>query len=87
LVSGLIQPDSGQWTLAHWQGMLIARVAEAQRDRPAAQPLAARARAEAARRFTAGVEYKDSTRHYYEIAHQDYLTAVQDAIHALEAAR
>ena len=29
VVSGLIQPDSGQWTLAHWQGVLLARVAEA----------------------------------------------------------
>ncbi len=28
-VSGLIQPDSGQWTLAHWQGMTIARFIEA----------------------------------------------------------
>jgi cation diffusion facilitator CzcD-associated flavoprotein CzcO len=88
VVSGLIQPDSGQWTLAHWQAVLIARVAEAQRDRPgAAAAFAARARAEADRRFTAGVEYKDSTRHYFEIAHQDYLAAVQDAIHQLEAAR
>ncbi len=34
-VSGLIQPDSGQWTLAHWQGMTIARFIEATRERPA----------------------------------------------------
>ncbi len=84
-VTGLIQPDSGQWTLAHWQGILIARVAEALRTRPrAAREFLTRAAEESDRRFTAGAEYKDSTRHYYEVAHQDYLRALQDAIHELE---
>ena len=87
VVTGLIQPDSGQWTLAHWQGVLIARVAEALRVRPTvAQRFLARSSAESGRRFTAGAHYKDSTRHYYEVAHQDYLRALQDAIHELEAA-
>ncbi|MDA8435187.1 MAG: FAD-dependent oxidoreductase [Actinomycetales bacterium] len=85
VVSGLIQPDSGQWTLAHWQGVLVARVAEALRVRPAqARALLARSAAEADRRYSAGADYKDSTRHYYEVAHQDYLRALQDAIRALE---
>ena len=84
-VTGLIQPDSGQWTLAHWQGILIARVAEALRARATiAHRFLARATAEADRRYSAGADYKDSTRHYYEIAHQDYLRALQDAIHELE---
>jgi thioredoxin reductase len=87
VVSGLIQPDSGQWTLAHWQGVLAARVAEALRDRPfAARGFLSRAQSEAGRRFSAGTEYKDSTRHYFEVAHQDYLQALQDAIHELERA-
>jgi hypothetical protein len=85
VVSGLIQPDSGQWTLAHWQGVLIARVAEALRDRPAsARGLLSRAPREAGRRFTAGTHYKDSTRHYFEVAHQDYLRAIEQAIRELE---
>jgi hypothetical protein len=85
VVSGLIQPDSGQWTLAHWQGVLIARVAEALRTRPSvARAFLARAAVEADRRYTAGAEYKDSTRHYYEVAHQNYLEALQSAIHELE---
>ncbi len=88
VVSGLIQPDSGQWTLAHWQGILAARVAEARRDRPAAAAaFASRAQSEADRRFTAGVDYKDSTRHYFEVAHQEYLAELQRAIHQLEEAR
>lgn len=85
IVSGLIQPDSGQWTLAHWQGMLAARVAEAlQRTPRVAHRFLARAGSESSRRFSAGTEYKESTRHYFEVAHQDYLQALQDAIHELE---
>ena len=86
-VSGLIQPDSGQWTLAHWQGVLIARVAEALRDRPAAaHGLLSRAPHEAGRRYSAGTHYTDSTRHFFEVAHQEYLRALQDAIRELEEA-
>lgn len=85
-VSGLIQPDSGQWTLAHWQGVLIARLVEAQAADPRrADAFLARACASLDRRFSAGTRYKDSSRHYYEVAHQDYLRAVEEAIHELEA--
>jgi cation diffusion facilitator CzcD-associated flavoprotein CzcO len=88
VVSGLLQPDSGQWTLAHWQAVLIARYAEARADRPAvADRVYREVTAAADRRFSAGVDYKDSTRHYYEIGHQDYLHAVEAALHELEAQR
>ena len=87
-VSGLIQPDSGQWTLAHWQGMTIARFIEAERTRPAvADRFFRTVTSEAGRTFTAGTTYKDSSRHYYEVAHQEYLQALQSAIHELEGAR
>ncbi len=69
-VSGLIQPDSGQWTIAHWQGELIA----------AFLSLAENLIADGARRFSGGTQYKDSSRHFYEIAHQDYLEALQVAL-------
>ena len=86
VVSGLIQPDSGQWTIAHWQGMLIATYAALH----SADPVAARAFydrtiAETGVRYTGGTDYKDSTRHYYEIAHQEYLQAVERDLHRLEA--
>ena len=88
VVTGLIQPDSGQWTLAHWQGQTIARYIEARRDRPlVAARLRQRVIDEVDRRFTAGTQYKESTRHYYEVAHQDYLGALERTIHDLEAAR
>jgi len=85
-VDGLIQPDSGQWTIAHWQGMVIASFLQAQRDRPeVAAAFAARAEQEWQRRYSGGAHYKDSTRHYYEIAHQDYLAALQSALDELDA--
>jgi hypothetical protein len=77
-LSGLIQPDSGQWTIAHWQGMAIAAFLRLQREDPvAAARLHARINAHREERYTGGAHYKESTRHFYEIAHQDYLEAIQ----------
>lgn len=86
-VSGLIQPDSGQWTLAHWQGMTIAHYLRAKADRPAvAERFHQAVTARPDRTFSAGATYKESSRHYYEVAHQEYLAALQDAIGALAKA-
>ena len=85
-VSGLIQPDSGQWTIAHWQGMLIATYAALLRDDPrAARRFHDAIVASTSVRFSGGAQYKDSTRHYYEIAHQEYLSVVERDLHALES--
>jgi hypothetical protein len=85
-VSGLIQPDSGQWTIAHWQGMLIATYAALRRaDRLAANRFHDAVVASTSVRFSGGAQYKDSTRHYYEIAHQEYLSVVERDLHALES--
>jgi hypothetical protein len=76
-LSGLIQPDSGQWAIAHWQGETIATfLALAQGDPARAENIHREILAEADRRFTGGADYKESTRHFYEIAHQDYLEAL-----------
>ncbi|MBK6763944.1 MAG: NAD(P)-binding domain-containing protein [Micrococcales bacterium] len=78
-LSGLIQPDSGQWTIAHWQGMAIAQFLKLRATDPAAAAhIHARLNAHREQRFSGGAHYKESTRHYYEIAHQDYLAALQD---------
>ena len=85
-VSGLIQPDSGQWTIAHWQGMLIATYAALRAQDPvAAQRFYDAIVSETGVRFTGGAEYKDSTRHYYEIAHQEYLRAIERDLQRLES--
>lgn len=77
-VSGLIQPDSGQWAIAHWQGEVIATfLAVARRDPAVARLVYNQVLAERERRFSGGAAYKDSSRHYYEIAHQDYLESLQ----------
>jgi hypothetical protein len=78
-VAGLIQPDSGQFTLAHWQTEAVAEFLAARRDRPAA----ARAAARVDQRYSAGVRYAESTRHYYEIAHQEYLRGLEETINLL----
>jgi hypothetical protein len=78
-LSGLIQPDSGQWTIAHWQGMAIAAFLDLRRRDPQrARQLYDELNAQRERRFSGGTDYKDSTRHYYEIAHQDYLEVLED---------
>lgn len=87
VVSGLIQPDSGQWTLAHWQGMLAGKYAQVLRDHPtAAHSFHEQISAEAERRFSGGAYYADSTRHFFEVAHQDYLRALEQDLHVLEVA-
>jgi thioredoxin reductase len=86
-VSGLIQPDSGQWTIAHWQGMLIAKYAALRARNPkAADRFFAHVCATAGTRYTGGVSYKDSSRHYYEVAHQEYLKALEEDIAQLDRA-
>ncbi len=84
-VAGLIQPDSGQWTIAHWQGMLIATYAALLRSDPAAaQAYHREVIRRVGERTDGGAKYKESTRHYYEIAHQDYLRVLAADLHQLE---
>lgn len=80
-LSGLIQPDSGQWTIAHWQGMAIASfLAMARRNPQRAQTIHQHLNEDRSRRFSGGADYKDSTRHYYEVAHQEYLAALSQLL-------
>jgi thioredoxin reductase len=86
-IAGLLQPDSGMFTLVHWQTVAIARwlrLREAAPDRAAA--FWSRVSAEADRRWTKA-KVKDSTRHWFEISHTLYLRALQDALDELEPAR
>lgn len=86
-ISGLIQPDSGQWTIAHWQGTTIAKYARLrEHDAAHADAFFARVSASWGHRYSGGTEYKDSTRHYYEVAHQEYLKALEEDIAYLDTA-
>ncbi|MFP4635763.1 MAG: flavin-containing monooxygenase [Nitriliruptoraceae bacterium] len=84
-VIGLIQPDSGQFCLVHWQTVLLARCLELQRQDPAAaREYLARARAHLDERGQGGIELIDSTRHYVEVEHADYIRLLARDIHELE---
>jgi len=86
-VVGLVQPDSGVFPIMHWQAVTVARwlrLREADPDR--ADAFWARRRGDAKRRFTAA-RLRDSTRHWFEVNHVDYLHALQTALHELEGAR
>ncbi len=85
-VGGLIQPDSGQFGLVHWQGLVMARFAElvragdprAERLRRAKAPLA-HDDAQPPRRYAA------SPRHRLEVEHISYLKSLQKLARQLGA--
>jgi hypothetical protein len=84
-VAGLVQPDSGVFTIVHWQTVLMARwlrLLDAAPDRAAAFWSARRAHPD--RRYT-DAKVKDSTRHWFEISHVIYLRALEKALNELEA--
>jgi cation diffusion facilitator CzcD-associated flavoprotein CzcO len=84
-VCGLIQPDSGQFKIVHWQAVAIAKQLEALRDgAPSLEAFRAVRREHAGEALGGGVTYKDSTRHYFEINHYDYLRGLEADINLLE---
>ncbi|MGH3341890.1 MAG: flavin-containing monooxygenase [Carbonactinosporaceae bacterium] len=86
-VAGLIQPDSGQFTLVHWQTVAVAEFLTARRDRAGvAERFRTNAAADIDHQYSAGTRYQASTRHYYEVAHQDYLRGLEYTINTLRTA-
>lgn len=84
-VVGLIQPDSGQFKLVHWQSELLATAVDAQRDRPGAYARFTRLRDQHLDdELGGGVHYADSTRHVFEVNHFDYLRRLERVLHVLE---
>lgn len=86
-VAGLLQPDSGMFALVHWQTVAIARRLRLHETAPErASAFAAQIDAEAGRRWNSA-KVKDSTRHWFEISHSDYLRALQHVLDDLETAK
>ncbi|TDB99884.1 monooxygenase [Micromonospora fluostatini] len=84
-VVGLVQSDSGLFPLSHWQAVLFARLLRQRVERPErAAAFAARVTAGAGQRYAGRVV--SSSRHVFEVAHTEYLRAVQRALDELEAA-
>jgi cation diffusion facilitator CzcD-associated flavoprotein CzcO len=85
-VAGLAQPDGGVLPIAHWQSVAIARWLRL-RDTDPTRAAAFWRRVAVApdQRFTAA-KLKNSTRHWFEINHVDYLRALQDTLDQLAPA-
>ncbi|MDW5322988.1 flavin-containing monooxygenase [Plantactinospora sp. KLBMP9567] len=85
-VAGLLQPDSGLLPLVHWQAVVIARWLRLRETAPErARSFAARVDAEAGTRWHSA-KVKESTRHWFEIGHIDYLRVLQRTLDELEVA-
>lgn len=84
-VAGLIQPDSGQFGLVHWQTRAVALFLDAaQRGTPAAAAFRAR-KAAVDEDLGHGIRYKESTRHYLEVEHWSYQKGLRKLCRALSA--
>ena len=84
-VAGLLQPDSGLFSLVHWQTVVMAqwlRLRDAAPER--ANTVWSGAISSAPARLS-GVKVKDSTRHWFEIDHVLYLRALQKALSQMES--
>jgi hypothetical protein len=84
-VAGLLQPDSGLFSLVHWQTVAMARwlrLRESAPDRAAS--FWSKRHGELTRRFTKA-KVKQSTRHWFEVGHTDYLRALEQAMREMEA--
>ncbi len=85
-VTGLVQPDSGVFAVAHWQAVAVARWLRLRESDPGRAAAFWRQAAVAPdQRFTAA-RLKDSTRHWFEINHVDYLRALQRTLDRLSPA-
>jgi len=85
-VVGLIQPDSGQFCLVHWQSVLVAAFVELRQCDPAgAASYLAAASDHLDERSQGGIELIDSTRHHVEVEHADYVRTLEREIRAVEA--
>ncbi|MBI3569224.1 MAG: NAD(P)-binding domain-containing protein [Gemmatimonadetes bacterium] len=79
-VAGLLQPDSGQFGLVHWQTLAVARFLAAVRD---GSPKAVAFRAEKGAPVpgsSGGVHYKNSTRHFVEVEHWSYRKGLEGIV-------
>lgn len=84
-VAGLIQPDSGQFGLVHWQTRAVALFLDAaRRGTPAAEAFRRRKR-KWDEDLGHGIRYKDSTRHYLEVEHWSYLRGLRKLCRELQA--
>ena len=85
-VAGLLQPDSAVFSLVHWQTVTIAKWLRLRETAPeAAAAFWRQHHGLVSGRFNKA-KVKESTRHWFEVGHVDYLRAIDQTIRALEVA-
>lgn len=71
-VAGMIQPDSGQFGLVHWQTAVAARFAQDAFQGGARGAALRRRKENPNENLGSGIHYKDSPRHTLEVEHSSY---------------
>lgn len=71
-VAGLIQPDSGQFGLVHWQMAAAAGYARAALGNDPRAEALRRRKADPGEDLGHGIRYRESTRHFFEVEHWSY---------------
>lgn len=85
-VAGLIQPDSGQFGLVHWQTLAVARFLRAAlAGHPAADWLRRR-KGSPHEPLGGGIAYTESTRHHLEVEHWSYRKGLREICERLGSA-
>ncbi len=79
-VIGLIQPDSGQFGLVHYQAELVANYVAGLDAGSAAAFRFQQAKRGGATTHNGGVRYVNSPRHWFEVEHHSYRRALEKSI-------
>lgn len=83
-VAGLIQPDSGQWGLTHYQAQLISRFILAMNEGSRPAEKFRRQKAAVAPDLNSGIRYLKSSRHLLEVEHFSYRRRLKKLIAGFE---
>jgi hypothetical protein len=84
-VTGLVQPDSGIFPIAHWQSVVIAKWLRLREADPARAAAFWSALASSPEQRWTQAKVSDSTRHWFEVSHLVYLVALERALNELES--
>lgn len=82
-VAGMIQPDSGQFGLVHWQMLAVARFLALRRSRSPVADRFGRLKREVDEDLGHGIRYEASSHHLLEVEHWSYLKGMKKTVRKL----
>lgn len=82
-VAGMIQPDSGQFGLVHWQMLAVARFLALRRSRSPVADRFGRLKRKVDEDLGHGIRYEASSRHLLEVEHWSYLKGMKKTVRKL----